>query len=33
VSPMQVAGVGEATNVAVVAGSQGFVALSLGQQP
>jgi len=33
VTPMQLAGVGEATNIAVVAGTQGFAALSLGQQP
>jgi hypothetical protein len=33
VTPRQVAGVGEVTNVAVAAGTQGFVALSLTQGP
>jgi hypothetical protein len=33
VAPMQIAGVGEVTNIAVAAGTQGFVSLSLAQQP
>ena len=33
VTPMQMAGVGEVTNVAVAAGTQGFVSLSLAQGP
>lgn len=33
VPPMQLAGVGEVTNVAVSAGTQGFVALAVTQQP
>jgi hypothetical protein len=33
VTPMQVAGVGEVSNVAVAAGTQGFVSLALAQQP
>jgi hypothetical protein len=30
---MQIAGVGEVTNIAVAAGTQGFVSLSIQQQP
>ena len=33
VTPMQISGVGELTNVAVATGTQGFVSLSLEQQP
>jgi hypothetical protein len=33
VTPMQIAGVGEVTNIAVAAGTQGFVSLSIQQQP
>jgi hypothetical protein len=33
VAPMQVAGVGEVTNVAAATGTQGFVALSIAQGP
>jgi hypothetical protein len=33
ITPMQIAGVGEVTNIAVAAGTQGFVSLSLAQQP
>jgi IPT/TIG domain len=33
VTPMQIPGVGEVTNIAVAAGTQGFVSLSLAQQP
>jgi hypothetical protein len=33
VAPVQIAGVGEVTNVAVAAGAQGFVALSVAQAP
>jgi len=33
VVPMQIAGVGELTNVAVAAGTQGFVALTVAQSP
>ena len=33
VTPMQISGVGEVTNVAVATGTQGFVSLSLEQQP
>jgi hypothetical protein len=33
VMPMQMAGVGEVTNVAVAAGTQGFVSLSVAQTP
>jgi hypothetical protein len=33
VTPMQLAGVAEVTNVAVAAGTQGFVSLSLLQGP
>jgi hypothetical protein len=33
VTPMQLAGTAEVTNVAVAAGTQGFVALALQQQP
>jgi hypothetical protein len=32
VTPMQLAGVAEVTNIAVSAGTQGFVSLSLDQQ-
>jgi len=31
--PMQLAGVGEVTSVAVATGMQGFVSLTLTQQP
>jgi hypothetical protein len=33
VTPMQVAGVAEITNLAVAAGTQGFISLSLSQGP
>jgi len=33
VAPMQLAGVGEVSNIAVVAGTQGFAALSVSQSP
>lgn len=33
VTPMQVAGVGEVTNIAVAAGTQGFVSLAIDQGP
>jgi hypothetical protein len=33
VTPMQVAGVGEVTNIAVATGTQGFVSLSIDQGP
>jgi hypothetical protein len=33
VTPMQLAGAGEVTNIAVAAGTQGFVSLALAQQP
>jgi hypothetical protein len=33
VVPMQIAGVAELTNVAVAAGTQGFVSLSIEQGP
>jgi hypothetical protein len=31
--PMQIAGVGEVTKIAVATGTQGFASLSLKQQP
>jgi hypothetical protein len=33
VTAIQISGIGEVTNVAVATGSQGFVSLSLEQQP
>ena len=33
VTPMQMAGVGEVTNIAIAAGTQGFVSLSIAQGP
>jgi hypothetical protein len=32
-TPIQVAGVGEVTNIAVAAGTQGFVSLAIDQGP
>ena len=33
VTPMQIAGIGEVTNIAAATGTQGFVSLSIAQQP